>query len=134
MRKTVNVLAGILWLIAFLAACHTAKNSAAVDQDIAAAQERAAENTQKARQSADSKIAFARADLRSEEREVAHTSAAQTQKVADTEAEGALQVALAACEGSSGEKQKSCRDRAQADYEAAKARAARARAANDPKL
>jgi hypothetical protein len=133
MSKAVNIVVGGLWAFALISACHTAKNAATVDQDVAAAQEKAAEKTQKAQESADAKIDSARTDLQSQERDAAHTSAVQTQKVADTEADGAHKVALAACEGLSGDPQKSCRDKADADYQAAQARAAQTRAVSDPK-
>jgi hypothetical protein len=57
----------------------------------------------------------------------------QSQKVAETEAEGARNVALVACESLSGAAQKSCRDKAEADYHVAKARAEQLRASTDPK-
>ena len=132
-KKAVNIVVGGLWAFALISACHTAKNSATVDQDVAAAQEKAAEKTQKAEESADSKIEMARTDLQSQERDTEHTSAVQTQKVSDAEADGAHKVALTACEGFSGDQQKSCRDKADADYQAAKARAAQMRAVSDPK-
>lgn len=131
--KVINIVVGGLWAFALVTACHTAKNAATVDQDVAAAQEKAADKTQKAEEAADAKIAMAREDLQSQERDAAHTSAVQTQKVELTEADGARKVALAGCEGFSGDQQKSCRDKADADYQAAKARAAQMRAASDPK-
>jgi hypothetical protein len=133
MIKPMKVIAAALWMLAVIVACDTAKKPAQVDKDIAAAQSNAARNTEKAEEAADSKIAAARADVRSEETDAAHTSAIETQKVANTEAEGSRKVALAACESLAGAQQKSCRDQAQADYEAAKARAAQLRAVSDPK-
>lgn len=133
MYNALRPVAAALLALTLVAACNSAKNAGQVDKDIASAQEKAAESTQKAEESADSKIAAARTDVQSEQRDAAHTSAVQTQKVADTQAEGARKVALAACEGLSGDQQKSCRDKAEADYEAAKARADQNRAVSDPK-
>jgi hypothetical protein len=128
-----RLVAVALWMLAVIVACDTAKNPAQVDKDIASAQAKAAKNTENAEESADSKIAAARSDVRSQEADAAHTSAIETQRVANTEAEGSRKVALAACESFTGAQQKSCRDQAQADYEAAKARAAQLRAVSDPK-
>jgi hypothetical protein len=128
----------VVWLAAFLAAaiasgCHRAESPARVEKDVAAARAEAAKQTQESQRSKESKVASARADVQSHLRDAEHVTAEQTQKVAETEAEGARKVALAACEGQSGDAQKSCRDKAEADYKVAKARAEQRRASLDPK-
>jgi len=124
-------------LVAFLAAaivsgCHRAKSPAQADEDVATAREQAANKTEQAQQSAESKIAGARADVQSHLRDAEHVTAEQKTKVAETRAEGVRNVSLAACEGLGSDARQSCRDKAEADYQAAKARAERMRASIDP--
>lgn len=124
-------------LAAFLAAaivsgCHRAESPSQVDKNVAAARDKAAKKTEEAQQSAESKIAGARADVQSHLRDAEHLTAEQKTKVAETQAEGARNVALTACEGVGADAQQGCRDKAEADYRAAKARAERMRASIDP--
>lgn len=128
-----NFTLAALCVLCGIAACHRAESPATVDKDIAAPREKAANDTEKAKESAETKLASARAHEESAEQDAAHVSAVQSRKVADTEAAGARNVALAACEGLSGTAQKSCRDKAEADYQVAKARAEQLRASTDPK-
>jgi hypothetical protein len=131
-RATVVVLAAV-GCVSILAGCHRARSSAQVDEDVAAARERAARQTEKVEESAQTKLADARKEVRSAERDAEHVDAVEAQKVADTQAEGTRKVALAACEALSGDAQVSCKDKAEADYQAAEARAKQERAATDPK-
>ncbi len=131
MHKATAVLPAALLAAAIVSGCHQAQSPAQMDKDVAAAREKATQRTQEAQQSAESKIAAARADVQSHLWEAEHVTAEQTQKVAETRAEGARKVALAACEGLSGDAQKSCRDKAEADYQVAKAHAEQRRASID---
>ena len=123
----------VLCMVCGIASCHRAESPATVDSDRAAAREKAAKSTENAKESAQAKLASARGDEESAEQNATHVSAVQSQKLAETEAEGARNVALAACEGLSGVAQKSCRDKAEANYQVAKARAEQLRASTDPK-
>jgi hypothetical protein len=114
-------------------ACDRPKTAVQVDKDTASAEQSATENTAKAEKEAAEKSASARSDVRDEQRDLGHVNAIQGQKVADTEAEGAHKIALARCEGLAGTAQKSCKDQADADFEAAKAKAKQVRADSDPK-
>lgn len=133
MHKRTGLLLAALWTVFVVTGCHRAESPSQVDKDIAAAHQKAAENTQKAVESAQSRLATARGDVHSAQRNEAHVSAVESQEVADSEAEGAHNVALAACESLNGAMQKSCRDKADADYQVAKARAEQTRVASDPK-
>ena len=124
-KRSAVVLAGILSVFA-VSACHRAQDPAQVDKDIAAARDKAADKTQNAEESANSKIGSARNDAQ-------HVAAVQNENVAEADADGAHKVALAACERLSGAEQTGCRDKADADYQVAKARAEQQRAASDPK-
>jgi hypothetical protein len=132
-KYRITLLALIMASACLLAACDHAKSTSQVARDSAAAEQTAADNAAKVQQRADARIASARGDVRDEQRELAHVDAVESQKVADTQAEGEYQVALARCEGLSGATQKSCKDQANADYDVAKARAKQARAGTDPK-
>ena len=124
-KRTAVLLAAVLSVFA-VSACHRAEDPAQVNKDIAAARDKAAEKTEKAEESANSKIASANNDAE-------HVAAVQNESVAEADAEGAHKVALAACERLGGADQTSCRDKADADYQVAKARAEQQRAATDPK-
>ena len=116
-----------------LGGCDRPKSATEVEKDTTAAQQAATEKTAKAEQEATDKVASARSDVRDEQRDLGHVNAVQGEKVADTAADGAHKVALARCEAMGGTAQKSCKDQADADYEAAKAKAKQARADTDPK-
>jgi len=119
--------AGVLW------GCDNSKSAAQVARDTAAAEQAAVDNAAKVQQKADARIASARADVRDEQRDLAHVGAVEGQKVADTQAEGDFKVALARCEALSGATQQSCKDQANADYDVAKAKAKQAKANSDPR-
>ena len=116
-----------------LSACDHSKAAAQVTRETAAAQQIAADSAAKVQQKADARIASARADVRDEQRDLAHVGAVEGQKIADTQAEGDYNVALVRCEGLSGATQHSCKDQAKADYDVAKAMAKQAKANSDPK-
>jgi hypothetical protein len=131
-HKIAVALLGLSALLA-LGACNRQHSAADVQKDTASAAQKAAENVGNAEDKADKRVASARGDVRDEQRDLQHTAAVENEKVADTQAEGAHKVALARCESLSGNAQKSCRDQADADYEAAKADAKQERAKTDPK-
>jgi hypothetical protein len=123
----------VVTAVSALAACDSSRSPAQVARDTAAAEQAAANNAAKVQQKADARIASAHADVRDEQRDLAHVGAVEGQRVADTQAEGEYKVALARCEGLSGATLQSCKDQADADYDVAKARAKQAKASADPK-
>lgn len=131
-QKVTVALAALAALLA-LSACERQKSAAEVHKDTAAAEQQAVDSTSKADDKAEQRIASARGDVRDEQRDLAHTAAAENEKVADTQADGAHKVALARCESLGGSAQKSCKNQADADYQAAKADAKQERAKTDPK-
>ena len=126
MTRLIALVSACVMAAGLLTACNHAKDSAQVAQDVSKAEQTAAERTAKAERSAEAKVG-AQID------DAAHTAAVQGQKVEDTDAEGAHQVALAQCEALSGANQKACRDQADAAYQEAKAQAKQERLASDPK-
>jgi hypothetical protein len=133
MNNRIPMLVVLLAGACALGACDRPKSAAQVEKDTASAEQSAAERDSKAEAKAAAKVADARADVRSEQRDLAHVNAVQAEDVAITEAEGARKVALARCGGLAGDAQASCKDQANADFEAAKANAGQLRANNDPK-
>ncbi len=117
-----------------LAACDHAKSAAEVVKDTSTAEQKAAEAKERALRIAERREAEVASRGRADARELAHETAAQEQKIADTEADGEHRIALAHCEGLSGPPQKSCREQADARLEIAKGKASLARAEADPKL
>jgi|SoimicMinimDraft_8_1059736.scaffolds.fasta_scaffold137133_1 hypothetical protein len=88
--------------------------------------ETVAKDTQSAEQKASERVA-------DEQRDAQHTNAKETEDVAEAKAKGDHETALAQCESLAGNQQKACKERADADYEAAKAQAQQQRASTDPK-
>lgn len=109
---------GMLWTIAAvgllsLAGCNKAETPAQVQHDVAKASDSAAENDAKVKGKADEKVAAADYDT------------------AVTTAEGDHKIALAQCQALSGDAQKACKDKADANLEAAKANAKGEKAQHD---
>ncbi len=132
MRSTVMLMA-VAIAAGLLVGCNKAKGPAEVAKDVNAASQAAAESNAKAEERAAQRVADARNDMRNEQRDAQHVAAVQEQKLADTDAAGDRKIALAKCEALSGDAQKACKDRAQADYDVAVAQAKQARADTDPK-
>lgn len=133
MMRTLTRMGIVLAAACALSACNHAKDEAQVAKDTNAAQQKAGERVAEAERTAEQKEGDARKEVRNEQRDAAHVTAVQEEKVAESEAEGAHKVALARCEALSGAAQKSCRDQADAQYDVAKAKAKQSRAQSDPK-
>ena len=133
MTNRIPLLVVILSTACALVACDRPKSASEVEKDTSSAAQSAAQATEKAEKEAAEKAASARANVQDEKRDLGHVNAVEGEKIADAEADGAHKVALARCEGMAGAAQKSFKDQADADYEAAKARAKQARASSDPK-
>ena len=118
---------------AALGACDHAKSVADVAKDASAAEQQAAEAKERALRNAERRESEVASRGKADARELAHETAVQEQKIANTEAEGEHRIALAHCEGLSGTPQKSCREEADARYEIAQGKASLARAEADPK-
>jgi hypothetical protein len=116
-----------------LGACNHAKNPSDVAKDVNAASQDAAKDTAKAEDKAATKVASAEKDVASEQRDAQHTEAVQDESVAKTDAEGRRKIALAKCEGFSGDRQQACKDEANASYDMAIAKAKQERSTSDPK-
>jgi hypothetical protein len=68
-----------------------------------------------------------------QERDAQHVTAVQDEKVAETQAEGDRNIALAKCEALSGDRQSACKEQAKATYDLRIAEARQERASSDPK-
>jgi non-ribosomal peptide synthetase component E (peptide arylation enzyme) len=119
---------------AALGACDHAKSAAAVAEDTSAAEHEAADARERALRIAERRETEVAGRGEADARELAHETAAQQQKIADTEAAGEHRIALARCEGLTGTPRRSCREVADARYEIAHGKALLARAEADPKL
>jgi hypothetical protein len=118
--------------ICVLSACDNSKSASEAGKQAAGPERRVGDNAANAQQKADARIASARADPRDEQRDLQHSRALQGPKVADRQAEGDYEVALARCESLSGANQKACEDQASADFDLATARIKRDRSVSDP--
>lgn len=106
-----------------MAGCNNAKPPEAVAKDVAAAEQKAATEVANSENAAAKDLGKAAAGV--DEKLVAFNNAAakDAYNLALAKADGDRGVALASCSAMSGDAQKLCKDRAEADYNAAKANA-----------
>lgn len=127
--------ASILPLIAFTAAvalasgCDRAKSPQAAANDIAEARQSAAQEVNEANRDAAKDINAASKDLQDKASELADSNAKAAYDVALARADGDHKVAVQNCMTQNGDAQKLCKDRADAEYDAAKANAKATRVA-----
>jgi hypothetical protein len=115
-----------------LTACNQARSPETVAADTASAQQKAQDSNAETQQSANEKMAQANADVNKAQADAEHVNAVQEEKVAETDAKGAYDVAMARCEGLSGSDQRACKDQAKAAYDTALAQAKQTKANADP--
>lgn len=118
----------ILWASAILAfallgGCNNAKSPGAVNNDVAAAQQKAENKVADAQKNASEDIAKSNAAVDDKSKALNNTEAKATYGVAVAKADGDHDVDLKKCNALSGDAQNKCKDQADADYEAAKANA-----------
>lgn len=108
--------------IGLSAGCNNAKSPDAVNSDVAAAKQKADANVADARKDAakDTSTAMQKVDEKS--KDVSNAEAKGAYDVAVAKAEGDHKVALEKCNVLSGDAQKNCKNMADADYDAAKAK------------
>ena len=111
-----------------LSACNKAESPDKVQEDIAKAQSKAADENAKADEKVKQVEADAAKDRADALAKVADKSVGAIADSAVTEAEGATQVALAKCQALEGDAQKACKDQANAHLDAVKAKAKAAKA------
>jgi hypothetical protein len=112
------VLAGLL-----TAGCNDAKSPDTVAKDVANAEQKASTEVTKSENSAAKDLSGA-ADKVDDKLIAFNNSAAKdAYNLAVAQADGDRKVALAKCEAASGDAQRTCKDQAEADYNAAKANA-----------
>jgi hypothetical protein len=109
--------------VAVLAGCNNAKSPAAVANDVAAAQKKAAENVADVRKDASKDNASATDKVDDKSKDLNNVEAKGAYDVALARDEGNHKVALEKCNAVRGDAQSKCKDMADADYNAAKANA-----------
>ena len=127
----VPALAGLLLVLA-IGAC-TAKSPAQAQDEVAKAESTGAESVSAAKEAADTKMANARKDVTNTQLDVAQDGAEAARTIEVAKAEAAHKVALARCDGDTGEARKACRDLADKELATAKASAVTTKVANAPK-
>jgi hypothetical protein len=123
-----------LWILAAVsmlafAGCHKAESPATVQSDLAQARDAAAEKEGKANQKAAEALASVNADMAAQSQKADQKTADAAYDVAVARADGDHKIAVAKCEGLSGDAQKACVDQADAAQNLAKANAEAAKAA-----
>jgi hypothetical protein len=103
--------------------CHKAESPATVQADVTKAQAQAAERIAKAQDREDKTADAADDTLEREQTDADNKKADAAADTALAEAEGANKIALARCEAFSGDRQKACKDAADATLETAKEKA-----------
>ena len=112
-------------LLAFLcvAGCNRGKSPDQVAQDVQKAQQKADTETTRAQDSAQKDLNSAAEKVGDKLLALNNDAATDAYKIAVAKADGDLRIALAQCGSLAGGAQKSCKDQADADYQAAKANA-----------
>jgi hypothetical protein len=108
---------------AILAGCNDPKSPDKVASDVAAAQQKAAENIADVRKDAAKDDVSATEKVEDKNKNLNNVEAKGAYDVAMARAEGNHKVALEKCNAVSGDAQSKCKDMAAADYDAAKANA-----------
>jgi hypothetical protein len=111
-----------------LSACNKAESPDKVQEDVAKAQSKAADENAKADEKVKQVEAEAAKDRSDALAKVADKSVGALADSAVTQAEGETQVALAKCQALEADAQKTCKDQANAHLDAVKARAKAAKA------
>jgi len=122
-----------LWTLAAIAmltltGCHKAEPPATVQRDVAQARDTAADQEAKAYEKAGATVDSANKNLAVETQKADDKSADAAYDVALAKADGDHKIAVAKCEGLSGNAHKACMDQADAAHDMAKAKAAAAKA------
>jgi hypothetical protein len=106
-----------------ITACNNAKSPDAVDKDVAAAQQKAATEVSKSEDAAAKDMGKAADKVDDKLVDLNNAAAKDAYDLAVAKADGDRKVALANCKAASGDAQKTCKDQANAEYDAAKATA-----------
>ena len=122
MHKLILPMIGIL-ATALACGCNSAKSPAAVATDVAAARQQASTEVTEARKDAAKDVDSAAANADGSSKNLNDVDARTAYDVAVAQADGDHNVAIQQCLALTGEKQKSCKDRADAGYDQAKTHA-----------
>jgi hypothetical protein len=131
MHKLTGYIAVIL-LVAAMAACNNAKSPDAVANDVAAARQKAAAQVASAERDAAKKDDSAQNTVNEKTQDLNSTEAKGAYDVASARAEGDHKIALEKCLALAGDAQQACKDKADANYDLAKANAKATLAAQKP--
>ena len=107
----------------FVVGCNNAKSPDSVAKDVAEAQQKSSTEVAKQQDEASKDVKKAADKVDDKMDNLNNVAAKDVSNVAIAKAEGDHKVALASCTAESGNAQKLCKDRADADYQAAKANA-----------
>ncbi len=121
--RSILMCSALLAAVFTVAGCNQASSPAAVQDGVAKARQSANEDNAKADQSEAKVDAKADATASEADQKADQKMAGAAYDTAVTEAEGAHKIATARCEAMSGDTQKACKDKADADLESAKASA-----------
>jgi hypothetical protein len=121
-----------LTIMALASGCEQAKSPEAAATDIDKAKQAAAQEVADANRSAAKDINGASKELQDKSGQLAESNAKGAYDVAMARADGDHKVAIQECMTHDGQAQKVCKDRADAEYDVAKANAKATRAANQP--
>lgn len=118
-----SILALALMGVTLMSGCNNAKSPDTVANDVASAQKKEALTVADARNDAAKSVNSAAAKVDDKAADLNNAQAKGAYDVALAKAEGDRKINLAKCDALAGDDQKRCKDRADADYGAAKANA-----------
>jgi hypothetical protein len=119
-------------LVTGMAACNNAKSPQTVANDVATARQKAATEVANAEQSAAKKDESAQSTVDQKAQDLNSTEAKGAYDVATAKADGDHKIALEKCLALAGDAQKACKDKADANYDLAKANAKATLASQKP--
>jgi hypothetical protein len=120
MRMTLTAAIALTFL---MAGCNNAKSPDTVAKDVASAEQKAATEVSSSEKDASKDLETAADKVDNKLVDFNNKAAKDGYDLAVAKADGDRKVALANCESLAGDAQKTCKDQADADYEAAKANA-----------
>lgn len=110
-------------VLAAVSACNNAKSPDKVENDVASAQSKASAEIADAKQAAAKDTNAAQAKMNDKGSDLNNVNAQGNYDVAMAKADGEHKISSAKCDATSGDTQKACKERADAEYDLAKAQA-----------
>jgi outer membrane murein-binding lipoprotein Lpp len=118
-----HVISALVAAALVLTGCNNSKSPDEVSKDVTTAEQKADNEVAKSQQDAQKALDKSYEKVAEDELHFSNDAVHQAYNVAVAKADGERKVALASCESQSGEAQRACKERAEADYKTSRAEA-----------